>query len=190
MARLRTFIAVDIGQAIRDRAVALQETLARTCTEVKWVEPENLHVTLLFLGEVDAREVPAVCRVVADCCTQQAAFPMSIETLGCFGNVRRPRTLWIGIGTGTQELCSLHDDLEPPLLDLGCYRREERKYTPHITLGRVKSDRPSDKLPLALAKHAGWKGGEIIVPEVLVMSSELTPKGPIYTVLSRAKLSS
>ena len=100
------------------------------------------------------------------------------------------RTLWIGVGIGSQELCSLHDDLEPPLLDLGCYRREERKYTPHITLGRVKSGRPSDKLPLALAKHAGWKGGEIIVPEVLVLSSELTPKGPIYTVLSRAKLSS
>jgi 2'-5' RNA ligase len=188
MARLRTFIAVDLGQAIRDRAVALQETLARAGTEVKWVEPENLHVTLLFLGEVNEREVPSVCGAVAECGASQPAFPMTIERAGCFPNARRPRILWIGVGQGTQELCALHDALEPPLLALGCYRREERPYTPHITLGRVKSDRPTDKLAVALNKHAGWKGGETLVREVLVMSSELTPKGPVYTVLSRAKL--
>ena len=64
MARLRTFIGVDIGKTIRDRARALQETLAQSSPGVKWVEPENLHVTLLFLGEVDARDVPEVCRAV------------------------------------------------------------------------------------------------------------------------------
>jgi 2'-5' RNA ligase len=188
MARLRTFIAVDLGQAIRDRAVALQETLARGGAEVKWVEPENLHVTLLFLGEVDDREIPSVCSAVAECGARQPAFQMTIERTGCFPNARRPRILWIGVGQGTQELCAMHDALESPLLELGCYRREERPYTPHITLGRVKSDRPTDKLAVALAKHAGWKGGETLVRHVLVMSSELTPKGPVYTVLSRAKL--
>jgi 2'-5' RNA ligase len=190
MARLRTFIAVDPGKPIRDRIVALQENLARTGTEVKWVEHENLHVTLLFLGEVDERSVPPVCRVVAECTQRQPPFAMSVETAGCFPTPRRPRVLWVGVGEGTQRLCALHDGLEPPLLDLGCYRREERKYTPHITMGRVKSDRPTDKLAAALAKQTGWKGGEITVGEVLVMSSELTPKGPLYTVLSRAKLGS
>lgn len=188
MARLRTFIAVDIGKAIRDRAVALQGTLARTGNDVKWVEPENLHVTLLFLGEVDDRTVPEVCRVVADGCRNQAAFSLRVEKVGCFPNARRPRVLWIGVGDGTQELCALHDALEPPLLELGCYRREERQYTPHITLGRVKSDLPTDKLAAALAKQAAWQGGETLVREVLVLSSELRPQGPVYTVLSRAKL--
>jgi RNA 2',3'-cyclic 3'-phosphodiesterase len=188
MARIRTFIAVDLDKAIRDRVVAMQDTLARTGTEVKWVEPENLHVSLLFLGEVDDREIPAVCRVVGECCRVQAPFLMSVETVGCFPNARRPRVLWVGIGEGTQELCAVHDALEPPLLDLGCYRREERKYTPHITLGRVKSDRPTEKLTSALAKHAGWKGGEVAVSEVLVLSSKLSSQGPEYAVLSRAKL--
>lgn len=188
MARLRTFIAVDIGKTIRDRAVALQEKLAEAGSAVKWVEPENLHVTLLFLGEVDDRDVPAVCRVVAEQTLEHPSFRLSIERVGCFPNLRRPRILWIGVGAGTQELCAVHDSLEPPLLELGCYRREERKYTPHITLGRVKSDRPADKLAAALAQHAGWQGGEITVNEILVMSSELTPRGPNYTVLSRAKL--
>jgi 2'-5' RNA ligase len=188
MARLRTFIAIDLGKAIRDRLVALQENLARSGTEVKWVEPENLHVTLLFLGEVDERDVPQVCQVVAEAAQQQTSFPLSVENAGCFPNVRRPRVLWVGVGEGKQEVCILHDALEKPLLELGCYRREERQYTPHITLGRVKSDRPTDKLASALLKHAGWKGGETTVREVLIMSSELTSKGPIYTVLSRAKL--
>ena len=188
MARIRTFIAVDIGKAIRDRAVALQEKLAQASTDVKWVAPENLHVTLLFVGEVDDREVPAVCRVVAEQTQQHSSFPMTIERVGCFPNPRRPRVLWIGVGEGTQELCALHDGLERPLLDLGCYRREERKYTPHITLGRVRSERPADMLTAALTKNAGWQGGQTTVNEILVMSSELGPQGPSYTVLSRAKL--
>src|SRR5262249_59769321 len=93
-----------------------------------------------------------------------------------------------GVGGGPQRLCRLHDPLEPPRRDLGCYRREERQYPPHITLGRVRSDRPSDKLAAALARNAGWQGGETLVREVLVMGSELTPEGPVYTVLSRGKL--
>src|SRR5438105_8287060 len=93
MARLRTFIAVDPGKAIRDRLVALQETLARAGTEVKWVEPENLHVTLLFLGEVDMLDVPALCQAVADTVRTHAPFAMSLEKAGCFPNPRRPRIL-------------------------------------------------------------------------------------------------
>jgi 2'-5' RNA ligase len=188
MGRIRTFIAVDIGKAIRDRAVALQETLAKSTSDVKWVEPENIHVTLLFLGEVDEREVPAVCRAVADQLREQPAFSLSVEGVGCFPNSRRPRVLWIGVGEGTQELCAIHDTLEPPLLDLGCYRREERKYTPHITLGRVKTDRPADRLAQALAQQAGWRGGQTVVNEVHVMSSKLGSHGPAYAILSRAKL--
>src|SRR4029077_10512280 len=117
MARLRTFIAVDLGQPIRDRCVALQEMLARTGTEVKWVEEENLHVTLLFLGEVEDRAVPALCRAVAEVCAARDTFPLSVETVGCFPTPRRPRTVWVGVGEGGAELVALHDALEPPLLE-------------------------------------------------------------------------
>ncbi len=188
MARLRTFIAVDVGKAIRDRAVALQQVLARAGDSIKWVEPENLHVTLLFLGEVEDRQVADVCRVAAEETGRHAGFPLTVEGVGAFPNKRRPRILWIGIGQGTQELCALHDALERPLLELGCYRREDRPFTPHITLGRSKRDRPADSLGSALAQQAGWKGGQTTVREIQVMSSELTPQGPVYTVLSRAKL--
>src|SRR5205085_12596410 len=79
MARLRTFVAVDLGDAIRARCVALQEKLARAADGVKWVGPENLHVTLLFLGEVVDRDVPAVISAVAEAAGQHDAFALSVE---------------------------------------------------------------------------------------------------------------
>src|SRR5437764_15299065 len=98
MGRLRTFIAVDVSPFTRDRLAGLQETLAAASgTRVKWVEPENLHVTLLFLGEVDEREVPAVCRAVEAVARPTAAFPMTVAGLSAFPTVRRPRTLIVPV---------------------------------------------------------------------------------------------
>jgi 2'-5' RNA ligase len=188
MSRLRTFIALDLGKTVRDRCLCLQDTLARSGAEVNWVEEENLHLTLLFLGEVEDRTLPSLCRAVADCCAGHNPFTLSVESVGCFPNPRRPRVVWVGIGAGTEEVCALHDALEPPLLELGCYRREARAYTPHITLGRVKSDPSTDAFALAMTKQAKWLGGETEVREVRVFSSELMKRGPVYTLLSRAKL--
>jgi RNA 2',3'-cyclic 3'-phosphodiesterase len=188
MARLRTFIAVDLGKNLRSRCIALQETLSRAGADVKWVEEKNLHVTLLFLGEVNDRSLPAVCRAVALIAGRHEGFSLSVETVGCFPNVRRPRVVWAGVGTGAQELVALHAALEPPLLELGCYRREERQYTPHITLGRVRGEQTTDGLATALTRKAEWQAGAIEVSELLILSSELMREGPVYTVLGRGKL--
>jgi 2'-5' RNA ligase len=188
MARLRTFIALDLGKQLRDRLIALQEQLARTGKEVKWVEADNIHLTLLFLGEVDERAVIDVCRAVGAVAAAHQPFPLSVEGVGCFPNLRRPRIFWAGVSAGRQAVIDLHDRLEEPLLDLGCYRREERQYTPHVTLGRLKGDEAPEKLVTAVARQQGWKGGETTIGDVCVMSSELTRDGPIYTVLSRAPL--
>jgi 2'-5' RNA ligase len=190
MARIRTFIAVDPGKIIRDRLVLLQKKLAASGAEVKWVEPANLHFTLLFLGEVDERDVLDVCKAVSEVTAHLPAFTMSVEGTGCFPNLRRPRVLWVGLKQGAREMIALHDALEKPLLKLGCYRREVREYTPHITLGRIKTDMPVTHLAASLTKHQTWSAGEATVNEVHVMSSELKPSGPVYAVLSRGKLQS
>src|SRR3974377_1863976 len=100
MARRRTFLGINVGDPIRAQLIALQEELSAIASDVKWVEPENLHITLLFLGEVGAR----------------------------FPNRRRPRTLWVGVGAGLSEVTAVHDAIEAPLLDMGSYRRETRGY--------------------------------------------------------------
>jgi RNA 2',3'-cyclic 3'-phosphodiesterase len=188
MPRLRTFIAVPINETVRKKAVALQQQLAQLGSKVKWVEPENLHVTMLFLGEVDQREILEVCKAVEKTAANLPPFSMTVAEVGGFPNLRRPRTLWIGVSEGSAELVRLHDDLEKALLQLGGYRREERGFTPHITLGRVRGDELTPELNAALTHNASWVGGAVAVAEVHVMSSELTAAGPAYTVLSRPKL--
>lgn len=184
----RTFIAVPLEENVRARIVGLQEQLAQTGTDVKWVEPENLHVTLLFLGEVDLRESVDVCRAIRGVTETVPPFVMTAAGVGCFPNLRRPRTLWVGVAEGNQELVKLHDRIENVLLELGGYRREERGYTPHITLGRIKTDDVTAELRTSLKEQTEWHGGRQTVREVHVMTSELRPTGPTYTDLSREKL--
>jgi 2'-5' RNA ligase len=184
----RTFIAVPLEEKVRARVVALQEELAQAGTDVKWVEPENLHVTLLFLGEVDLRDSVEICREIRGVTADLSPFAMAATGLGCFPNPRRPRTLWVGVSEGSDELLQLHDRIEAQLLKLGGYRREERGYTPHITLGRIKTDDVTAELRTALNEDSDWQGGRQTVREVHVLTSELRSTGPTYTVLSREKL--
>jgi 2'-5' RNA ligase len=185
---LRTFIAVELPDDVRARLLALQELLARAGGDVKWVEEENLHVTLLFLGEVDERDLPAVCTAVGKACAAVPAFPLSVEGVGSFGKPQRPRTLWAGVGEGHEELVALHAAIEGPLLALGCYRREERKFTPHVTLGRVRGDAGVERLSAERQKQEKFVAGDFECDEVVVMSSELRSEGPVYAVLSRGRL--
>jgi RNA 2',3'-cyclic 3'-phosphodiesterase len=187
MARMRCFLAVELSPEVKERVVGLQTQLRRTLTGIKWVEEENLHVTLLFLGEVDEREIIKVCRLAQEAMTLIPSFTMTLQEFGCFPHARRPRVLWVGVGEGKEELVRIYEALATPLSELG-YRREDRPYSPHITLGRTKSDGPVIALGQALEKFAAWEGGTMPVKEVVLMSSELTRDGPLYTVLGRAIL--
>ncbi|MFL5331460.1 MAG: RNA 2',3'-cyclic phosphodiesterase [Gemmataceae bacterium] len=186
--RLRTFISVDVERFTRDRLEGLQSQLAATTSGVRWTEPDNLHITLLFLGEVDVRESPRICKAVEEAVKPLAPFEFDVAGLGAFPTTRRPRILIAKIDQGADSLKAVHDAIEPAVLELGGYRREDRPFTPHVTLGRVSKDSDGDAIAGALAKFAAWTGGQTRVKEVHVMTSQLHPDGPEYTLLSRAKL--
>jgi RNA 2',3'-cyclic 3'-phosphodiesterase len=188
MSRTRTFIAVDIGEDIRNNAVALQESLAKSGASVKWVSPESMHITLLFLGEVDDRELHSVCRAVKEVAAREPSFPLRVSGLGAFPTLRRPKTAWAGLVEGMEQLCLLYDKLEAKLYEMGSFHKEERGYTPHLTLGRVKSEEDGFKLAPELTKRLAWDGGRTVVNEVLVFSSVLERDGPGYTVMGRGEL--
>lgn len=185
--RLRTFIALPLEDAVRRRIVKLQTQLAEDDPDVKWVEPENLHVTLLFLGEIDAREVVDICRAVRSVAEATAPIPIGLAGIGGFPNLRRPRTLWVGIEEGRDSVIQLHAALEKSMSALGGFRREERDFAPHITLGRVKASDVSDPLRTRLGSELEWHGGRQVIREVHVMSSELLSAGPRYSIVSREK---
>jgi 2'-5' RNA ligase len=188
MARIRTFIAIDLGAGVKDRLTKLQEALGRTATGVKWVRPQNMHLTLLFLGEVEQLEVVSVCRLVQERARRHGPFTLTVEGVGAFPNTRRPKILWTGFTEGVDDLRALHTDLEVGLLELGCYRREDRAYTPHLTLGRLTHEERSEDWAPVIAKHCDWQGGTLPVDEVLVMASELRRDEPQHSVMGRAAL--
>jgi 2'-5' RNA ligase len=189
MARIRTFIGVDIGEGIRATAGALQRQLARTGADVNWTAPSNYHITLQFLRDVDDRDLAGVCRAVAAAAAGEPPFRLGVSGIGAFPTPRRPKVLWAGIREGEAELRRLFAALEGPLTALGVYRKEDRPYTPHLTLGRAKDEAAGQALAAELAKHKDWDGGLVEVDEVLVFSSELRRDGPEYTVIGRAPLS-
>jgi RNA 2',3'-cyclic 3'-phosphodiesterase len=188
MARVRSFIAVDVGDEVRRKAAALQQQLARTGANVKWVAPDAMHLTLLFLGELDDRDILPVCRAVEKVAATEPGFPLRVSGVGAFPNTRRPKVVWGGVTDGAEPLRRLYTALEAKLLDLGVYRKEERDYTPHLTLGRVKNEADGFALAPELTKLLAWDGGRAMVNEVLVFSSELRRDGPEHTVLGRAEL--
>jgi 2'-5' RNA ligase len=188
MARIRTFIGVDIGEDIRRRAAALQQQLARAGADVKWVSPDAMHITLVFLGEVDERDIVSVCRAVAKIACGEGPFGLRIAGLGAFPTARRPKVVWGGVAEGIEPLRRLHAALEAAMLDLKLYAKEERGYTPHLTLGRVRSDKDGQILAPELTKFSAWDGSTAAVSEMLVYSSEQGKDGPEYAVLARAPL--
>jgi RNA 2',3'-cyclic 3'-phosphodiesterase len=185
--RIRTFIAIDVSPAVRKQLVALQDELRAVSEDVKWVEPENLHLTLKFLGDVDETDLYAVCKMVARAVADLSAFAMDMCGVGAFPSAGRPRVIWAGVGQGAQELTHIHGSLDKVFGAEG-YPREDRLFTPHLTLGRVRQQQRTPRLAGALHDLSKWEGGITPVHEILVLSSQLSPNGPTHTIMGRGRL--
>ena len=190
MATLRTFLAVEAPAAMRTRAGGLIDALAGTPANVKWVDDESLHWTLKFLGDVQSRDIPQVCQAVTKAVAGLAPFDVHARGAGAFPTAERPRTVWLGVDSGEEAIVALHDAIEERLADLG-FRREQRRYRPHLTLGRVRrSQMGIADLGELIALHDEYDAGTMRVDEVVIFSSQLERSGPSYEVLGRAPLGS
>jgi 2'-5' RNA ligase len=185
--RIRTFIGIAVAERVREQLVALQKRLRAAADEVKWVEPENLHLTLKFLGEVDEQDLYAVCKTAEEAVAEQAPFEMLVAGVGAFPTEQRPRIIWAGVTQGSAPAIAIQAKLEKLFASQG-YPREDRRYTPHLTLGRSRHSRPNPNLTKLIEQVAEWQGGPTAVGEVLVMASQLTSDGPIYTIMGRGPL--
>jgi len=185
---IRTFVAVEIEHAIRTRTRQLVQTLSNSPAKVKWVEPENLHLTLKFLGEVSHGLIADVCRKVEKAAAQVEPFTLEVCGLGAFPNPARPRVIWLGSRTGAEQMVLLYDRIEAALAELG-FPRENRRFQVHLTIGRPRSGGQTlNHLGTLLKQHADFHAGQMSVEHVTVFGSTLTPNGPIYDVLGQAPL--
>jgi 2'-5' RNA ligase len=185
--RIRTFIAVEIEPAVRQALTELQDDLRGVADDVKWVEPENLHLTLKFLGDVDETDLYSVCKMAESSVAGIAAFSMQLAGVGAFPSSNKPKIIWAGIRQGADELVQIHKRLESAFAEEG-YPREDRAFTPHLTLGRTRQPRAMPMLAQTIERLADWDGGTSQADEIVIMSSQLGPDGPTYTPMGRTRL--
>ena len=189
---IRTFIAIELTDALHRALFEAQAQFKRdrAARAVRWVAPDNIHITLKFLGDVDADRMPALRRALADACVGSAPFTLTIGGAGAFPNPRHPNVVWIGARGQIEVAARLAQKIDDACAALG-FPREERPFSPHLTLGRVKRDAlPSERqLVSAMIEHAQIGDlGELRVERVSVMKSELKPGGSAYTRLSVCQL--
>jgi 2'-5' RNA ligase len=187
---MRVFIAIDIGDKIRKQLGDLQQRLIDTAdikkSDVKWVKPENIHLTLKFLGEIEDERTVEVCNIVKDVAGKHSSFEINVESVGCFGG-RSARILWVGAGEGNENLLKLQNDLEEQLALAG-WPKETRDFSGHLTICRIKNPKAGLKLAQISKDYRDLKLGTISADAVSVYQSRLTPTGPVYTLLCSYKL--
>jgi len=185
---VRTFIAVEIGEGVRQRTSELIQRLDAAGADVKWVERHNRHLTVKFLDEVPLREIPRIHDAIQRAAAGVAAFDLEIRGAGAFPHPGRPRTLWVGAGEGGKEIAALAANVEKALAKLG-FRKEARRFESHLTIGRVRGGGPAiAELGRLLRENADFDAGRCHIAELVIFSSNLTPQGPIYEALGRVRL--
>jgi 2'-5' RNA ligase len=189
MNKIRTFIAVNASRRINENLGQVIERLARTGADYKWVEPENLHLTLQFLGDLPDREIPQFCKEVKQSIQHHAPFEMSLAGLGAFPSAEQPRIIWAGVDQGSLELEYLYKDLQE-VCRPWCTGRDRNEFSPHFTLGRLGRDgRWNQEFLFEIGRLHSHTAGSCQVDRVIVYSSFLDHSGPTYAPMATIKLS-
>jgi RNA 2',3'-cyclic 3'-phosphodiesterase len=180
---IRTFIAVNLDPAIRARIGEAEEDFK--IKGVRPVDPELIHVTLKFLGNVEEGRIDEIADALKK--VKVAPFDAQVRSIGGFPNDRSPRVIWIGADPG-ENFVDLNRQVEDVLADIGFER--EGRFKPHVTIGRVKFPDPEQKqrLPGLFAKYRDFDAGSMKVDRIYVMQSRLSPKGPKYEALREIRL--
>ena len=177
---IRSFIAVDLDDTVREAIAGFQRTLTATGADLKLVETQNIHITLSFLGDVVVGAIAEICRVVDD--VKFRPFEVELKGVGVFPNMSRINVVWIDIVKGSETLRDIFNQLQPGIGRLGL-RPDDRGFSPHITVARVRSGRNKDRLSKIVLDTQDSEFGKMIVEAVRLKRSVLTPEGPIYSTL-------
>lgn len=182
---MRLFWAVNLPPAVRAQLADMQARLKEAGAGAKWVEEENLHLTIQFLGETPGEQVPVIVRAVRDKVTV-GPFNLAVSGLGVFTGRDGPRVIWAGLREGKEMLATLYRQAGEAMLALGFI--PEKRFSPHLTLARLRSPRGTAELMQLVDKSAAEKFGIMTVNSIDLMQSELSRRGPAYSLLSRVRL--
>jgi len=186
--KIRTFVAVPVNDQARDAVTSAEDDLRRAGADVKWVEARNIHITLKFLGNVETGQLDQLQAALRSALAGVKPLEITLSGTGTFPSGKKHvRVVWVGITEGKQDLVKVAAAVEEGCAGLG-FAREERPFSPHLTIGRVR--RESGQLAELAARVSGYQFNplKVEIDRVNLMRSELSPKGPTYTVLETVAL--
>ncbi len=193
MDAVRLFLAIDIPPRAREIITTLQNRFKPLGFNASWVAPENVHLTLQFLGDTPPEQIPNIHQGVSTAVTPVPQFMVTLKEIGVFPKLKKPpRTLWVGMEDPQNRLTALQKNIAKQMGEIG-FPKEKRKFTPHLTLARIKPERGGKRAKLERLKRKIESSPEIEmepfrIDAVRLIESQLTPMGSIYTVLKEFPL--
>ncbi len=181
---IRSFLAADVPPALRESIVCASEKLRSSATDVKWLKPEAIHLTLKFLGNIEEEQIEPIVAAISRVIANQEPLVLKAEGIGVFPNLKRPRVIWVGLVGDTERLITIQTKIELSLSDLG-FPAEKRPFSPHLTLGRIRSDKRITDLVRNIQELEGITFAPFTVTELVLYRSILQRDGAIYTPLRR-----
>ena len=182
---IRAFIAANLAALVIEEIAKVRSVLQEAKGDIRWTRVEGLHLTLKFLGDINRNQVQSIVEALEEALRERPSLQISAQGLGAFPNLRRPRVVWVGLsGEGLQELS---EAVEAALMPLD-FPPEERSFTPHLTLGRVRSLRGWERVLDVVKQYEQVHFGKSLINHVTLYQSELRPDGAVYSPLGSVSL--
>lgn len=192
---MRAFIAIELSNEIRGSLAQIESHLKYSGADVKWVEKDNIHLTLKFLGEITEEKSEKIKYILDEIAKQTKPFELSLKIseegsapfLGAFPNLDHPRVIWVGLDKGAAESRLAAEKVDDALLKIG-FQKESRPFAAHLTIGRVRSPKNKEALKEKISNLQFKAYSLQLIDAITLFQSSLTPKGPIYTKIHESKL--
>ena len=186
---IRSFLAFELPLEIKNIVARVSGELRQSPLKARWVKVDNIHLTVVFMGNIETEDIPAIGEGVQEVCQATHPFDISLRGIGCFPNRRNPRVLWLGLDGDLEQMSTFRDALQKHLVGFGI-KEEKRSFKPHLTLGRFRKPKRMDvQQEQALAKHEDVSSSVCSLDELILFKSDLKPTGAVYTKLETWPLS-
>ena len=181
---IRSFLAFELPPEIKKIIFHVSEEAKKFPLDVRWVKASNIHLTMVFMGNILMEHLEGISEAVSKACKMYGPFNISLKGMGVFSNRRNPRVLWVGLEGDIERMSYFRGTLQKSLKSFGV-KEEKRRFNPHLTLGRFrKGSRPSEHLDDLLSRYQDLTSPVSTLEELVLFKSDLNPKGAVYTKLN------
>ena len=177
MSQLRAFLAIDVDEDLKAKMYKIIKEFKQIDANIKYVDLENLHLTLKFFGDIDVEGIDLLSSKIESVVSGFDKFPIKIKGCGAFPNTNRIKVIWLGIDDDAI-VKRLHDELDKEFVKLGFDK--DKRFSSHLTIGRMKTAKGKDKVKSTIEEFSEVEIGEMTVDKIILKKSTLTPQGPIY----------